>query len=249
MRFAAIADIHGNCAALQAVLEDIAALGIRDIVNLGDCFSGPLEAGRTADLLLLLDMNATQTVRGNHDRYLLETPPEMLGSWDAHAHGELAPRHFEWLSRLPVSMVWREDVFLCHATPHRDDVYWLEHVSEEGNVVLRPQGEIEAFAQGVDQSLILCGHSHLPRVVLLSDGRMIVNPGSVGCPAYHDDQPVPHDVETGHPLACYAVLEKNERGWAPQFRTVAYDHMAASRLAADKGQTDWAAALATGRAR
>jgi predicted phosphodiesterase len=78
MRFAAIADIHGNCAALQAVLDDIAALGIRDVVNLGDCFSGPLEADRTGDLLLLLDMNVAQTVRGNHDRYLLETPPAAM---------------------------------------------------------------------------------------------------------------------------------------------------------------------------
>ena len=49
MIFAAIADIHGNCAALEAVLEDIARLGIKDIVNLGDCFSGPLEAGFTGE--------------------------------------------------------------------------------------------------------------------------------------------------------------------------------------------------------
>lgn len=52
MIFAAIADIHGNCAALEAVLEDIARLGIKDIVNLGDCFSGPLEAGLPAMCLL-----------------------------------------------------------------------------------------------------------------------------------------------------------------------------------------------------
>ncbi len=36
MKFAAIADVHGNCVALQAVRRDIAALGIRDVVNLGD---------------------------------------------------------------------------------------------------------------------------------------------------------------------------------------------------------------------
>ena len=51
MRFAAIADIHGNASALEAVLADIAAQGIVDIVNLGDSLSGPLEAGRTADIL------------------------------------------------------------------------------------------------------------------------------------------------------------------------------------------------------
>jgi predicted phosphodiesterase len=247
MRFAAIADIHGNCAALQAVLDDIADLGIRDIVNLGDCFSGPLEADRTGDLLLLLDMNAAQTVRGNHDRYLLETPPAAMGPSDAHAHRQLAARHISWLHRLPPSIIWRDEVFLCHATPGRDDLYWLETVSPDGHVILRPQAEIEALAEGVEQPLILCGHSHIPRAVQLSDGRLIVNPGSVGCPAYDDDIPVSHKVETGHAMASYAVLEKTEKGWTPQFRNVAYDHMAMSRLAADNGRADWASALATGR--
>ena len=46
MRFAAIADIHGNCFALQAVLADAADLGVQKFVNLGDHVSGPLEAGR-----------------------------------------------------------------------------------------------------------------------------------------------------------------------------------------------------------
>jgi len=31
MKLAAIADIHGNCVALEAVLADIAALGISDV--------------------------------------------------------------------------------------------------------------------------------------------------------------------------------------------------------------------------
>jgi hypothetical protein len=44
MKFAAIADVHGNCFALEAVLADIAAIGITDVVNLGDHVSGPLAA-------------------------------------------------------------------------------------------------------------------------------------------------------------------------------------------------------------
>lgn len=247
MRFAAIADIHGNCAALQAVLDDIAALGIRDIVNLGDCFSGPLEAGRTGDLLLLLDPEAMVTVRGNHDRYLLQTPLERMGLSDRHAFGQLSPRHFDWLKRLPQTIVWRDEVLLCHARPGEDDQYWLDSVSPDGRVTLRPQAEIEAIAAGIGQSLILCGHSHLPRAVALSDGRLIVNPGSVGCPAYSDDEPVAHSVETGHPMASYAILERGEKGWVPQFRLVAYDHMAMARLAADNGRQDWGRALASGR--
>lgn len=244
MRFAAIADIHGNCAALEAVLDDIASLGIRDIVNLGDCLSGPLEAARAADLLMLLD---AVTVRGNHDRYLIETPAGELAPSDAHAHAQLAPRHLDWLRRLPVSAVFREEVLLCHATPQNDNVYWLEQVSPEGHVFLKSLEEIEAIAKGVEQPLILCGHSHVPRAVQLSDGRLIVNPGSVGCPAYDDDTPYYHKVEVGHGMASYAVLEKTSSGWVPQFRNVSYDHMAMSRLAAANGRADWAMALAIGR--
>lgn len=49
MRFAVIADVHGNCVALEAVLADIANAGIMEVVKLGDHVSGPLEARRTAD--------------------------------------------------------------------------------------------------------------------------------------------------------------------------------------------------------
>ena len=34
MKFAAISDVHGNCVALEAVLADIAAMGIKEVVNL-----------------------------------------------------------------------------------------------------------------------------------------------------------------------------------------------------------------------
>src|ERR1700716_284664 len=54
MRFAAIADVHGNPLALEAVIADIRAEGIDDIVNLGDMASGPLDAGRTVDALMAL---------------------------------------------------------------------------------------------------------------------------------------------------------------------------------------------------
>ena len=52
MKFAAIADVHGNCIVLKAILADIDFLGITEVVNLGDHLSGPLEARRTADLLM-----------------------------------------------------------------------------------------------------------------------------------------------------------------------------------------------------
>jgi predicted phosphodiesterase len=132
MRFAAVADIHGNHAALKAVLDDIALLGIRDVVNLGDCLSGPLEAVKTADLLLLLDPEGSATVRGNHDRYLIDRQPAQMGPWERDVHGQLAARHLYWLSRLAPSLVFRDEVFLCHATPSSDEVYWWSAFRPKG---------------------------------------------------------------------------------------------------------------------
>ncbi|MBX9455493.1 MAG: metallophosphatase family protein [Rhizobium sp.] len=243
MRFAAIADIHGNASALEAVLSDIRALDISDIVNLGDHLSGPLEAGRTADILLGLDL---PSVRGNHDRYLVELDAGAMHEWEADALAELTPGHLDWLRALPPTLVWREAVFLCHATPRDDNRYWLEGVSAAGHVHLRPLAEIAALADGIAQSLILCGHSHLPRAVALPDGRLIVNPGSVGCPAYDDVTPHYHRVEAGTPLAAYAILERVGSTWVPTFRQVAYDHGAMARLAASRGRPDWSHGLATG---
>src|SRR6195256_4449940 len=94
MRFAAIADVHGNYLALEAVIADIRALGIDGIVNLGDMASGPLDARRTMDALMALD---AVHVLGNHDRYLIDRPPEKMGSWDRPAHAQLDARHLDWL--------------------------------------------------------------------------------------------------------------------------------------------------------
>jgi len=244
MRFAAIADIHGNALALEAVLADIAAQGITDIVNLGDCFSGPLEAGKTADRLLALNL---PTVRGNHDRYLTEFSPEHMQTSDEAAYHDLTPRHLDWLRTLPAELVYRGEAYLCHATPGNDNLYWTETVAADGRVCLKAQAEIEALAEGITQPLILCGHTHLPRIIALSGGRLLVNPGSVGCPAYDDDQPYFHKVENGHPMASYAILEKTADRWTAHFRTVAYDHMAMSELAKTNGRPEWAAGLAKGR--
>ncbi|WFR94279.1 metallophosphoesterase family protein [Rhizobium tumorigenes] len=243
MRFAAIADIHGNFLALEAVLADIAALGVYDIVNLGDCFSGPLDAGKVGDLLLARHM---VTVRGNHDRYLIDRAVSAMEISDSVAYRQMSPAHLEWIRALPTSLVYKGEAYLCHATPEDDNLYWLEQVSPDGRVSLKPIEAIEALAADIPQPLILAAHSHIPRMVRLRDGRLIVNPGSVGCPAYDDDAPYPHNVEAGHPLASYAILEKLGAGWTATFRNVAYDHVAAAGLALANGRPDWASGLATG---
>jgi diadenosine tetraphosphatase ApaH/serine/threonine PP2A family protein phosphatase len=244
MRFAAIADVHGNYLALEAVLADIRTQGIPDIVNLGDMASGALDARRTMDMLMALD---AVHVLGNHDRYLIDRPVEKMGAWERPAHVQLAARHLDWLRGVSMTQVFREQVFLCHATPANDEVYWLEMAMPDGTVQMAPPETIEAAAKGIAQKLILCGHSHIARAVRLADGRLIVNPGSVGCPGYRDSYPpYPHVVEAGTPDARYAILELVGAAWQVTFRHVPYDHEAMAQLARQNGMPALASALATG---
>jgi diadenosine tetraphosphatase ApaH/serine/threonine PP2A family protein phosphatase len=243
MRFAAIADVHGNYLALEAVLSDIRAQGISDIVHLGDMASGPLDARRTMDMLMALD---AVHVLGNHDRYLIDRPSEKMGSWDRPAHAQLEARHLDWLRTVPKTAVYRGQVFLCHATPDNDEIYWLETVLPDGALRISSLETIEKYAHGITQSLILCAHTHLARAVRLRDGRLIVNPGSVGGPGFSYNVPFPHVIEAGTPDARYAILEPAVGGWSVTFRHVPYDHEAMAALARQNGQAELAHALATG---
>ena len=243
MRFAAIADVHGNYLALEAIIADIRAQGIDEIVNLGDMASGPLDARRTMDALMALD---AVHVLGNHDRYLIDRPPEKMGSWDRPAQAQLDARHLDWLRAVPPTLVFRDRVFLCHATPQSDEAYWLETVLPDGTVRMSSLEVIEKAAEGITQRLILCAHTHIARAVRLGDGRIIVNPGSVGSPGYRDVHPFPHIMEAGTPDARYAILDLVDGSRRVTFRHVPYDHEAMAALARRNGQPELAAALATG---
>ena len=67
-------------------------------------------------------------VLGNHDRYLIDRPPEKMGSWDRPAHAQLDPA-ISMAAHGAATLVYRDRVFLCHATPAHDEVYWLETVT------------------------------------------------------------------------------------------------------------------------
>jgi predicted phosphodiesterase len=241
MRFAAIADVHGNRLALEAVLADIAANGISEVVNLGDHVSGPLEAARTADILMA---RGFPSVLGDQDRQLVEL--RRHGASHRGDFRQLERKHFDWMASMPSTLVYRDEIFLCHATPQDDASFWLDYVAIDGSVRRGTIETIESEARGIHASLILCGHTHIPRVVRLRDGRMIVNPGSVGLPGYDGQTPVPYKVEAGTPDACYAIIESTSRGWSATIRYVPYDNVAAAEMARAKGMAVWASALATG---
>lgn len=243
MKLAVIADIHGNILALDAVLADIARRGADLTVNLGDIVSGPLFPRETADRLRSLGL---PTIRGNHERQLLTHSFEQMGASDRFAVQSLGADQTDWLASLPETLRLDGGVLLVHGTPASDLVYFLETVDGAG-VRSATAEEIEDRAGDADARLILCGHTHMPRIVRTSGGRLIVNPGSVGVQAYRDEEPVPHRVETGAPHARYAIVTLGADDIAVDLIAVAYDWEAAARTAETNGRPDWARALRTGR--
>lgn len=242
MKLAVIADIHGNSDALRAVLNDMDRQEITQAVNLGDHFSGPMDAAGTAELMLARDF---PSIRGNHDRWLIETPAEEMDTLERISSAQILADHIDWLRGLPATRT-HGDIFLCHAKPTDDLTYWLEHVSPDGSVRPATLPEIEPHAAGIKASLILCAHTHIPRCVRLPDGRTILNPGSVGCPAYKDDAPYYHEMQTGSPNASYAIAEQTRQGWDVTFRSVPYDPARMIAMAHDNDHGWWETRLATG---
>jgi predicted phosphodiesterase len=242
MRIAAVSDIHGNLFALDAVLADIERRGVDLVVNLGDIVSGPLLPNETAQRLMALGL---PTIRGNHERQVLTLDPARMGPSDRYAFDTLGSAERGWLAALPSVLPLEGDVFLCHATPDSDVDCYLEDLTEH-ELRPAPLRRIEERTQGCDASLIFCGHSHIPKLVHLSTGQVIVNPGSVGIQAYEGHDPGPHRVEMGAPHARYAVAERRGRRWSVDFFAVAYDWDAAALLAEERGRRDWVRALRTG---
>jgi predicted phosphodiesterase len=242
MRLAVIADIHGNLPALEAVLADIARRGADRTINLGDCVSGPLWPRETMELL---SSAAIPSVRGNHDRWVAETPRERMYPSDAHAFERLTPEQRRALGALPPRLELDGGIVAVHGTPSDDNAYLLEDILE-GRLVLSRPAEIAARLGDTAAGQLLCAHSHQPRLVAGPAGMSILNPGSVGCPAYADPTPPAHVSEVGSPHARYAIATLHAERWSVDLVAVEYDWASASKLAAANGRSEWARALATG---
>lgn len=242
MRIAVIADIHGNLPALEAVLRDMKTRGAELMIDLGDCVSGPLWPAETA---ALLDDLRLPTVRGNHDRMVAETPRALMGASDAFAFDALSKAQRERLGALPERKALIGGVLAFHGTPTVDTVYLLEDVRDGRLIMAGPKAIAERLG-GASASLILCAHSHVPRIAHGPGGAVIVNPGSVGCPGYIDDAPPAHISEAGSPHARYAIATRAGAGWSVELLALEYDWEAASQRATENGRPEWAQALATG---
>jgi putative phosphoesterase len=171
---AALYDIHGNLAALEAVLAEVP--NDATIVVGGDICAGGEHPSETLARLRGLG-DRVLWVRGNADRELFPgegglVPEPLVEETRARlSEGEIA-----FLHELPETQQVA-DVLYCHASPRNDVDIFTERTSEE---------RITLLFGGLDVSTVVCGHTHtqFERTVA---GVRVVNAGSVGMP--YEDEP------------------------------------------------------------
>jgi predicted phosphodiesterase len=243
VKIAVVADIHGNALALETVLADIAVRGVDRVINLGDVVSGPLWPRETMDLL---SGRGWLTIRGNHDRWVAGDDPAVMGASDRFAVGELDVGHRHWLGSLPTIADAGHGILAFHAVPTHDNRYFVETVYDR-RLARGSIAEIRRRLGDVDARIVLCGHSHIPHLIQLQHGQLILNPGSVGCPAYDDlGADEPHVSEAGSPHARYAVLAIEADRVSVEMIALDYPWEAAARQAEKNGRAEWAHGLRTG---
>lgn len=240
MKTAIISDIHGNVDALQAVLSDIKNRGIIDIYNLGDSLYGPLFPIETYQLLVKENI---RNISGNGDRILLDINTN--NPTIKYCQDLLDDEQKNWIAALPFSLQ-TEDFYFCHGTPTSDESHLLEEMSPNGSSLKKTE-EIMELINGITQNIVFCAHSHIPRVVNLPNNKIVINPGSVGLPAYADELPIYHKMESGSHHANYTIVTKREDDWVIEQISIPYNRDAAIIQSEKNGRTDWAVALQTGR--
>ena len=209
MRVAALADVHGNAPALEAVLAEVEAQRPDLIVFCGDLTWGPLPA-ETYELVRGLD---ALHVRGNAERALFEPQDRERARWIVERH---RPALLEFASSFAEHHVVEVDGLgptrFVHGSPRSDE----ELVTAETE-----PARVREFLAGVPERAVVTAHTHVSYVREV-DGVRLLNAGSVGLPY------------EGRPGAYWAML-----GPGVEHRRTEYDLDAALERMGAAGFPGW----------
>jgi predicted phosphodiesterase len=218
---AVLYDIHGNLAALEAVLADAHDQGAGRFLLGGDY--GAFGAWPTQTIARLHELQDATWIRGNWDRWQIEPDPAdmpaddvVLGARRA-VLAELDPTTVARLGALPHSASIDGRLY-CHASPNSDMRSFLP----------APAPEDEELLAGVRERNLVFGHTHLQFRRTTAGGIELVNPGSVGLPLDGDTR------------AAYALVAPDG---TLALRRVPYDHAHAAAALRARGEA-WSDAIA-----
>ena len=198
MKLGVVADVHGNLAALEAVVADAETVGVDKWWALGDLvLFGPRPV---ETMQLLLSLPGVEFVRGNTDRYVVTgdqphphaTPEDAVGDPDLVLRYGAMAAGIGWtrgvlvqaemldpLERLGDSVRAElpdgSRLLGVHASPGSDDGAGINSS--------RPDDFLRPLFAGCEADIVVGGHSHDPTDRWI-DGMHLVNGGSVGLPRH-----------------------------------------------------------------
>lgn len=143
--------------------------------------------------------------RGNHDRTVAQDNPAQLGASDRFAFDALTPYQRAWLGAQPTIASPMPSILACHGTPTHDETYLIEEVHGASLKRSNVEGIAHRLGDVGSKNIVLCAHSHRPDLVHMQNGVLVINPGSVGCPAYDDRSDCWPAASSG--LLCRALRE------------------------------------------
>lgn len=162
-RLAFITDVHADVHALRDALRRIDELGIDTVLCCGDLVDYGLFPEETLELLR---ERGVLCVRGNHDRWALR-PGGDMAAWDLSAEA------MAFLKSLPTERRLDVDgarVVVTHGRPGDD----MMGIGEEAQ-----PDELAAILDAANADILVIGHTHVPFVRRLDDGRVVMNPGAL----------------------------------------------------------------------
>ena len=235
MRLAVISDIHGECFALDQVLQDIRRQGIEQIVCLGDALQGGSQPAQT--LARLRELNCP-VVMGNADAWLItgqdtsagEEPSRQQQEVRAWSLAQLSPsdvafvQHFRSTLEIPLEA---EKTLLCfHGSPRSFDEIILPQMPDE---------VVRQFLGGSEATLLCGGHTHTQQMRRLGNS-WYVNPGSVSLAYNWELSDLAHGRMRIDPWADYAIVTSEGACLGITFRHVPFDVNELARIVRASGR-------------
>ncbi len=213
MKIAVLGDIHGNIAALKAAYAAVSTLKPDKIYHLGDLGGYAPFVNDVVDFLAEHDIEGVQ---GNYDEAVANDREHCGCKAEEPLQEEMAHRSFAWtkehvspqakayMKNLPTEIKFTAEgkkVWLFHATPKKNNLYWYED---------RPEKFFREMAEKGDADIMIYGHIHKPYRKDMA-GKVFINAGSVGKP------------KDGDPRACVAVVEITKTEVKTDFIRAPYD--------------------------
>jgi len=229
MKIAVFGDIHGNIEALKAAYDAAMALKPDKIYHLGDLGGYAPFVNEVVDFLI---KHGIDGVQGNYDEAVANDSEHCGCKAEDPLQEEMAHRSFVWTKEhvSPVSKAYMKNlpaeikftaegkkVWLFHATPKKNNLYWFED---------RPEKFFREMADKGDADIMIYGHIHKTYRKDIN-GRVFINAGSVGKP------------KDGDPRACVTVVDIKPDAVKTEFLRVSYDIQQIASAMSKSGLPDY----------